>query len=146
MHDQLDSITEVLLSNGYRLTEARRAIVKSLLTSNGHLSADELVDVVRQEAPRVGRMTVYRTLELLTDLSLIRPVYQGSAAAQYILLEEGHHHHIVCSGCNDVIEFDHCSFLEIEESIRIKYGFHVKGHLLEIYGQCQKCHDSTLSS
>jgi Fur family ferric uptake transcriptional regulator len=86
-------------------------------------------------------MTVYRTLDLLTELGLIRPVYQGTAAAHYILLEEGHHHHLVCSRCQDVIEFKDCTLLEIEEIIGSKYGFNIEGHLLEIYGRCQNCHE-----
>ncbi len=141
MDEHLNSMTEVLLTNGYRLTDARQAILDTLLTCKGHLSADELVDLVRQKAPKVGRMTVYRTLELLTELGLIRPVYQGTAAAHYVLLEEGHHHHLVCSRCKNVIEFEHCSLLDIEEIITNKYGFNIEGHLLEIYGRCQSCHE-----
>ena len=141
MDEHLDSMTKALLTNGYRLTDARQAILDTLLTCKGHLSADELVERVRQNAPKVGRMTVYRTLDLLTELGLIRPVYQGTAAAHYILLEEGHHHHLVCSRCKDVIEFKDCTLPEIEEIISRKYGFNIEGHLLEIYGRCQNCHE-----
>lgn len=141
MDQQLESMTEVLLANGHRLTDARQTILDTLLSCNGHLSADELVELVHQRAPKVGRMTVYRTLELLSDLNLIRPVYQGSAAAHYILMEEGHHHHLVCSRCNNVIEIDDCSLLEMEEAITNRYRFRIEGHLLEVYGRCEKCHD-----
>jgi Fur family ferric uptake transcriptional regulator len=130
-----------LEEEGYRLTAARLAILAGLIDSEGHVSADELVDIVRQKHPGVGRMTVYRTLDLLTELGLIRPVFHGSAAAQYVLMDEGHHHHLVCSRCNQVIEFDQCVLREIEQTVSNHYGFEIHGHLLEIYGRCLACQD-----
>ena len=139
MADRFRVLANALQINGYRLTNARQAILAALVTSEGHLSADELVERVHRDAPGVGRMTVYRTLELLTALGLIRPIYQGSAAARYILLDEGHHHHLVCSGCDRVIEFDACAWQEIEQAVSQHYRFEVQGHLLEIFGRCQRC-------
>lgn len=134
----------VLLGNalqdkGYRLTAARRAIVEALVTSGGHVSADDLAERVRRAVPNVGRMTVYRTLDLLSELGLIRPVYQGTGAAHYILLEDGHHHHLVCSNCDQVIEFDECVVQEISEVLGGRYNFQVQGHLLELFGICSDC-------
>lgn len=139
MPDRYAILANALRANGYRLTDARRAIVTALLSSEGHHSADELVELVHHAAPGVGRMTVYRTLELLTDLGLIRPIYQGSAAARYILMDEGHHHHLVCSSCDQIIEFDACVWQEIEQAVGKYYHFEVQGHLLEIFGRCQSC-------
>lgn len=139
MPDRVISMSSKLEEEGYRLTAARLAILAGLIDSQGHVSADELVDIVHQKHPGVGRMTVYRTLDLLTELGLIRPVYHGSAAAQYVLMDEGHHHHLVCSRCNQVIEFDQCVLREIEQMVSSHYRFEIHGHLLEIYGRCQAC-------
>lgn len=132
-------MTTAMQKNGYRLTAARRSIVTALVSSKGHISADELVHIVHQGATGIGRMTVYRTLDLLTELGLIRPVYQGSAAARYVLLADGHHHHLVCSSCQRVIEFDLCALAEIESIVSSHSQFAVEGHLLEIYGRCHNC-------
>ena len=139
MTDQLTALQDVLQQNGHRLTAARQAILEVLLASGGHVSADQLAEMVRMEAPQVGRMTVYRTLELLSELGLIRPVYQGTGAAHYILMEDGHHHHLVCAGCDRVIEFEECVLAEIEEMVGGRFNFHIQGHLLEFYGMCADC-------
>lgn len=132
----------LLEARGYRLTAARRAILDTLVESGGHLTADELTDRVRGQAAGIGRMTVYRTLDLLCDLGLLRPVYQGTGAAHYILMEDGHHHHLICSGCSRVIEFDECALGDLPVRIARRFGFRVEGHLLELYGMCAECNEA----
>ena len=139
MTDRLTVFTTVLQEKGFRLTASRQAICAALLASDGHVSADDLADLVHLSTPGVGRMTVYRTLELLSDLGLIRPVYQGSAAAHYILMDEGHHHHLVCSSCHTVVEFNQCVLQEIEQTVSRHFEFEIQGHLLEIFGLCPDC-------
>ncbi len=143
MDKQLQVFTLTLQENGYRLTRARQAVVTALLSSGGHVSADALAEVVRESAPQVGRMTVYRTLDLLSELGLVRPVYQGTGAAHYVLMDDGHHHHLVCSTCDTVIEFDDCVLEEIERVIGERFQFEVRGHLLEFYGRCHHCRESS---
>lgn len=133
----------LLEARGYRLTAARRAILDTLTESGGHLTADELTDLARRRAAGVGRMTVYRTLDLLCDLGILRPVYQGTGAAHYILMQDGHHHHLVCSGCSRVIEFDECALGDLPARIAGQFGFRVEGHLLELYGVCAACSETT---
>ena len=132
-------LATLLQENGYRLTQARRAILNALVASGGHISADDLVELVRQEAPSTGRMTVYRTLDLLHELGLVKPVYGGTGAAHYILMDEGHHHHLVCSTCDRVFEFDECMAQELGHRLGNRFGFQIEGHLLEFYGLCADC-------
>jgi Fur family ferric uptake transcriptional regulator len=132
-----------LEARGYRLTAARRIILETLAESGGHLTADELTDLVRRRVTGIGRMTVYRTLDLLCDLGLLRPVYQGTGAAHYILMQDGHHHHLMCSTCGCVIEFVECAFDDLHRQIAEHYGFRVDGHLLELYGICEECRLAT---
>lgn len=136
---KLAGIHQILQENGFRLTAARQVILGALVQSGGHLTADGLADLVREESPRVGRMTVYRTLDLLCQLAVIRPVYQGSAAAHYILLDDGHHHHLVCSICGDVTEIEECVLDDVGDVLNVRYQFQVMGHLLEFYGLCVSC-------
>jgi Fur family ferric uptake transcriptional regulator len=137
--DPLQHALKLLQQKGHRLTPARRVIVQTLIECGGHLSADELAERVRQAAPGVGRMTVYRTLDLLNDLGLIRPVYQGTGAAHYVWLHDGHHHHLVCSSCDQVIEFEECVIEEVAEQLGRRFNFQIEGHLLELYGVCGEC-------
>ncbi len=139
--DPLPRLEQALQAHGYRLTAARRTILAALAAAGGHVTADELAASVHQVAPRVGRMTVYRTLDLLGELGLLRPVYQGTGAAHFVLLLDGHHHHLVCSRCRRVIEFDECALAELAETVGRRYGFAVEGHLLEFYGRCASCQE-----
>lgn len=145
MDEQLEArvagMQAALKQKGYRLTSSRLKIVQALLGCGGHITADGLLEVVHQIDSTVGRMTVYRTLELLSELGLIRPVYQGTGAAHFIVLDGGHHHHLICSGCDAVIEFDECGLQEFGQELAERFNFAVEGHLVEFYGRCQNCHN-----
>jgi Fur family ferric uptake transcriptional regulator len=137
--EQYEELCTALSSRDYRLTHARLAILRALVSAGGHISADDLVAIVREQAPQVGRMTVYRTLDLLSQLGAIRPVYLGTGAAHYVVLHEGHHHHLVCSSCHRVVEIHDCRVGELEMALAERYGFDVQGHLVEFYGVCAQC-------
>ena len=139
LDSRLNDIQMALKQKGYRLTRSRLTIVEALLTCGGHITADGLLEVVHKIDATVGRMTVYRTLELLSELGLIRPVYQGTGAAHYILLDGGHHHHLICSGCAAVFEFEECSLQEVGKLLAERFDFAIEGHLVEFYGRCQNC-------
>lgn len=136
-------LSGALEARGFRLTAARRVILDTLADNGDHLTADELTERVRRRSTGIGRMTVYRTLDLLCDLGLLRPVYQGTGAAHYILLHDGHHHHLICSDCSRVIEFDECALGDLPARIARRFGFRVDGHLLELYGVCEACGKET---
>lgn len=136
---RLNNIQTALKQKGFRLTSSRQKIVQALLGCGGHITADGLLEVVHETDTTVGRMTVYRTLELLSELGLIRPVYQGTGAAHYILLDGGHHHHLICSGCDAVIEFEECGLQEMSKLLAERFDFAIEGHLVEFYGRCPNC-------
>ncbi len=136
---QVDLLIKAIVSQGYRQTTARRAILQTLIKSGGHVTADELADQVRVENPSVGRMTVYRTLDLLSELGLIRPIYQGTGAAHYVLLDQGRHHHLICNRCGTTIEFEHCGSETLSQALSEQFNFEIQAHLLEFYGLCEDC-------
>lgn len=143
MANQVEELSQAIVAQGYRLTAARRAIIKALVDCEGHVSADDLAQRVHAVAPQVGRMTVYRTLDLLCELGQIRPIYQGTGAAHYILMAGGHHHHLICNRCHEVIEFDDCLAGELIQRLGQEYDFLVQSHLLELYGLCEDCREET---
>ena len=139
LDEKVNEIQVALKEKGYRLTSSRQKIVRALLGCGGHVTADGLLEEVHEIDTTVGRMTVYRTLELLSELGLIRPVYQGTGAAHCILLDGGHHHHLICSGCDAVIEFEECGLQEVGKLLAERFDFAIEGHLVEFYGRCQNC-------
>lgn len=123
------------------MTASRLAIIKTLVGCDEHVTADDLAQKVRANTPHVGRMTVYRTLELLCELGAVRPIYQGTGAAHYVLMTQGSHHHLICTRCHDVIEFDDCLAFDLADELAERFNFQIYGHLLELHGLCENCHE-----
>lgn len=126
---------------GYKFTQPRQQVAAVLLESDSHLSAPEIVDLVSEKDTSIGRMSVYRTLDLYTRLGFIRPAFQEGPNARYIVVLDGHHHHLVCQKCGRVVHFDElpCPVAELEQELATQYGFSIKGHLLEFFGICEEC-------
>ena len=129
-----------LREGGHKLTNARLTVLNVLENNGGHLTSAEVLDQVDKIDSSIGRASVFRTLDLLTSLSIIRPTYMNSSMTPtYVLMPDGHHHHIVCTNCNRIIEFENCGLgaiaAELEERLHVK----LTGHLLEFYGLCDKC-------
>ena len=93
--------------------------------------------------------TVYRTLEILVQLSLVQKFQFGDGAARYELLTERdnkeHHHHLVCLRCNSIIDYtdfieDEIEFIKkTEDGLSKKYNFEIKSHMIRFYGICESC-------
>lgn len=133
-------IEHKLAAQGHRATAARQEVIAALLATDAHVSADTLYEQLRADGSSVGRMTVFRTLDLLAEIGVIRPIYQGSGAAHFVVLEDGHHHHLVCMHCAQTVEFDDCSLAdEMVGRLAARHDFQIAGHLLEIYGFCRDC-------
>ena len=141
MDRKAEKILNRIVQNGYRRTNARLAIIIALVNSAGHITADDLADKVREKEPHVGRMTVYRTLELLCELGVARPIFQGTGAAHYILLDNGGHHHLICNRCYNVMEFEECSAAMVMEKVAKQFNFQISSHLLELHGLCEDCNE-----
>jgi len=131
-------LTARLRAAGYRLTPARLAVLAVIETSHAHLTPSLILDEAKVHAPQIGRATVYRTLELLTELGVLRPIYLGDGGV-YFIRAEGGHHHLVCTGCGQVIEFDECAAGEMIQELQERFGFQIDSHLLEFHGRCQEC-------
>ena len=141
--EEISSRAKRLRDAGYKLTNARLTVLDVLENHNGHLSSTEILDHVDAVDSSVGRASVFRTLDLLSRLAIIRPTYiEGSMTPIYVLLPDGHHHHIVCVRCNKVIEFDDCGLAMLEAQLEARYNVTISGHLLEFYALCAECRDS----
>ncbi len=132
-------LTLVLGHNGYKLTAQRRAVLKAIANSHEHLTPAEVHERVKQENSKIGLVTVYRTLELLSELGLICQVHREGKSQSYTLAPSGHHHHMICSECGTVADFNDCDLGELETRLSRETGFEIEGHLLEFYGRCRNC-------
>lgn len=127
-----------LHSAGYRLTPPRRAVLEVLEASHEHLSHAEVLKRAQAIYPMLGRATVYRTLELLTSMGVVRPIYLGAQGVCFTRADSAHHH-MICSCCGAVTEIEGCAIDEMQEDLSERLHFSIKGHLLEFYGLCEQC-------
>lgn len=141
---ELTGLAEKLKRAGHKLTAPRQAVVQVLEQEGEHLSPNEILAQGRTIYPKLGRATVYRTLDLLTDLGLIRPIYLHDASQRYVTAQGGHHH-LVCTDCGIAFEFEQCEADQLAVTLAERFGFEIHSHLLEFYGLCHTCKQDQLS-
>jgi len=125
---------------GYKLTVQRRALLSIIAHSHDHLTPSAIYEKARQQHPRIGLVTVYRTLDILAELGLICEVHSGGNCHSYLMRRPAeHHHHLLCSDCGAVADFTNCDLGELEQRLSKETGFEIEGHLLEFAGRCQNC-------
>lgn len=123
---------------GYKLTPARLAVVEVLEACSEHLSHNQILEAGQQIYPKLSRATVYRTMELLVELKLVRPVYLNDPTQRFVSASGGHHH-LICTNCDTTFEFDHCTVGQLTQELSDKYHFQIHNHLLEFQGLCETC-------
>ena len=132
-------IIKLLRRAGHKITPQRTAIIKTVLESEEHLTPSELYDRVRKKNPEVGEVTVYRTLNILSDLGLVCEVHTNDNVHGYISRPSGHHDHLICSECGKVINFTNCNLPELEKRLTTENNFRITKHRLDFYGTCKEC-------
>jgi Fe2+ or Zn2+ uptake regulation protein len=125
--------------SGNKLTHARQVVLQALESLNGHPTSTEVLEAVHRIDDSVGRASVFRSLDLFSQLSIIRPTYINSATLNYVLMPDGHYHHIICLNCNRTIQFDDCGLGGLSVTLEERFGVQLTGHLLEFYGVCADC-------
>lgn len=140
MSQTLENHKNKLRTAGHKLTHARITVMEVIEQLGGHVTSAAVIDAVAQVDSTIGRASVFRTLELLTQVGIIRPTYlESSMTPHYVMLPGGHHHHIICTGCNRVIEFEDCGLSELENELQKRLNVKIIGHLLEFYALCEQC-------
>lgn len=130
-----------LQARGYRLTGPRRAVVETIANSERVLSPLDLFELARARYPRLGLVTVYRTVEKLEELDLIQRVHQPSGCQAFVAAFNGHQHLLICQGCGRVEYFsgEHEKMEALIDAVGEGSGYQVREHWLQLFGVCGKC-------
>jgi Fur family ferric uptake transcriptional regulator len=128
-----------LQENGYRLTEARKAVIETVQASTRALSPVEVFDMARKKYSALGLVSVYRTLEKLEELHLVQRVHQPQGCQAFISASDGHQHLLLCQNCGKVIFFEGDDLGALIQSISKKTGYQIREHWLQLFGLCQSC-------
>ena len=132
-----------LADAGCRITAPRQAVINAMLHSESPLSPQEVFERASAIHPKLGLVTVYRTLALLEELSLVRRVHRDDGCHGYVSASPGHRHHIICRRCARTVEFEgsedlNMLIVQVEQST----DYRVDDHLLQLFGLCPKCQET----
>jgi Fur family ferric uptake transcriptional regulator len=128
---------ERLRERGYRLTPQRELILQAV-ERLGHATPDEVLAEVRTRSTAVNASTIYRTLEVLEELGLIRHAHLGDRAPTYHSTSEHEHFHLVCRNCHKVISVDPDVLTSVTERLAADHGFTIDIGHLTVFGTCQE--------
>jgi Fe2+ or Zn2+ uptake regulation protein len=128
-----------LQSNGYRLTNARKAVVETVAVTTSALNPLEVYEQAKSVCPGLGLVTVYRTLEKLEELHLIQRVHQPGGCNAYLPHANGHQHLIICQECGKARYFEGDNLEAFFERVAGEQGFTVREHWLQLFGTCAEC-------
>jgi len=125
---------------GGRRSGKRETIVSTFLQQEGHLSADELVAIIRQEDARISRATIYRTLQWMVDAGIARRVDFGEGRLRFEhAYRHPRHFHLVCKSCHQSFEFLSSDIEALVEEVAAARGFTPQQSALQIHGTCEGC-------
>jgi len=126
------------------VTRQRELIWETLTVEpERHLSAEDVVESVRERMPQVSASTIYRTLDLLVDEGLVLRTDLGGDRAYYEPAREHAHHHLVCESCGAVEHLHDEQLGDLRERVRASTGFTVGRGEITLFGLCRSCRAET---
>jgi Fur family ferric uptake transcriptional regulator len=136
-----EQLRETLHRRGMRMTPQRQLVLDALVELE-HATPEQVHQQVSARTPTVNITTIYRTLELLESLGIVRHTHLGHGAPNYSVHEHGHVH-LVCHNCGHVIEAP-CEVMdELRGTLRARYGFELDASHLALSGTCHNCTGET---
>jgi Fur family ferric uptake transcriptional regulator len=128
-----------LKSHGLRMTPQRQLILDAVAGMHGHIAVEQVHQQVIRRFPDVNISTVYRTLEVLEALGLVRHTHFHDGVAQYQRTDEAPHHHLVCTRCGADAELALEVLEPLAAELRRRYGFDADLAHTAIVGVCRAC-------
>jgi Fur family ferric uptake transcriptional regulator len=135
----LASARALLHGLGLRWTPQRRALLQVLARERGHVSGAELVDRCREIDPATTPSTVYRTLDVLESIGLVRHGHGPDGREQFHVLPGSEHGHLYCRGCGTSWDLEADELRPLVDRMRRRRGFEVDLSHVTVVGRCDRC-------
>lgn len=133
------AVPELVRSRGLRWTSQRRVLVEVLSRTDGHVTGSELVERCRELDPATTPSTVYRTLDVLEELGLVRHGHGADGREEFHVLPEAEHGHLHCQTCGTTWELSAEEATDLVRSLHRGRGFVVDLSHVTIVGRCAGC-------
>jgi len=137
----LENFKKLLKSNNLKYTTQRELILKIIYDNDGHFTPEDIYNLIKESYPEVnlGIATIYRTLTLLEDASIVSSISFGTQGKKYEFGLTEHHDHLVCLECGNIEEFYDETIELQQERIAKKFNFKMSDHVMKITGTCSAC-------
>lgn len=136
----LENSIRILRSNGYRVTQPRKLVLKVLEQVAKPVSPYDIQRILEEEGERLNHVTIYRILDLFCMLNLAHKVLLCGGFVKCALGDrEGCHRFMVCRQCGALREFVDKTLCEEESAIARDFGFLAERHFSEFFGLCSNC-------
>ena len=130
---------DLLRRRGLRWTPQRRTLIEVLAGADGHVTGAELVERCRAIDPTTTPSTVYRTLDVLEAVGLIRHGHGPDGREEFHVLPGGEHGHLHCSSCGQTWEIDAAETRAFVAGLRRTRGFRADLSHVTLVGLCATC-------
>jgi Fur family ferric uptake transcriptional regulator len=134
-----ESVQDRLRARGLRWTPQRRMLVEVLSAADGHVTGSEIVERCRTLDPATTPSTVYRTLDVLEDLGLVRHGHGPDGREEFHMLPEAEHGHLYCQVCRGTWNLNAREAVGIVRSLAQRRAFVVDLSHVTIVGRCAEC-------
>jgi Fur family ferric uptake transcriptional regulator len=128
---------------GYRLTQPRRAVAQLVADQDGHFSAADLVALARSRRLGIGRATIFRTLDVMSEIGVVERIDLPNGEHAYVGCEPVHHHHVICARCARTTRVEDCGMSVVAREVARRTGYRIDEHRLELFGLCPACQRAT---
>jgi Fur family ferric uptake transcriptional regulator len=130
-----------LREQGLPVTQQRESIAEVVFTTSGHLSVEEIEEKLKERNERIGKATIYRTLEMLVKSGLVEEHDFGEGFKRYEHLfgQKPVREHLICTECGNVSEIHSSELVRVQEEEARRHGFLPGRYRLQIYGLCAAC-------
>lgn len=135
---RLEKVTARLRERGHRLTPQRMAVIKTLVGSEEHLSAEQIHERVKADFPMTSLATIYKTVAVLKEMGEILELGFSDGSNRY----EGKpqpHPHLVCIKCKKISDVEVAALDELPHQVAQRTGYRIVGHRFDFFGLCPQC-------
>ena len=130
----------IFRQKGHRLTAQRDPVLQILTECSGHVVPNDIYELVHLRLPMVNRSTVYRSLDILEEMGVVRHIHDGDGAERYHRAEDPLHLHLYCHSCGHQIDVaDLTVSSPLQATLRAQYGFAADLTHFPIAGLCSTC-------
>jgi Fur family peroxide stress response transcriptional regulator len=136
---RLEELVAKLKERDCRLTPQRMAVLKTLVVSDEHPSAEQIYERIKPDFPMTSLATVYKTVTLLKEMGEVLELGFGDGSNRYDGNKPYPHPHLICTRCGAIEDLDVNALSEIPQRIARDTGYRIVSHRLDFFGICPKC-------